>query len=89
MCVYDKQLGNLIPGMGLSWLWQSTHSLRVTLQNPLAQQLAVLKTVAEASGNQLVVSVLPADKTQHGSIIPVMDACALAEVDNVAFDTVM
>ena len=55
----------------------------------LAQQLAVLKTVAEASGNQLVVSVLPADKTQHGSIIPVMDACALAEVDNLSFDTVM
>lgn len=55
----------------------------------LAKQLATLKAVAEASGNQLVVSVLPGDKTLHGSIVPVMDACALAKVKNLSFDTVM
>jgi len=55
----------------------------------LIQQLATLKAVAEASGSQLVVSLLPADKTLHGSIVPVMDACALAKVKNLSFDTVM
>ena len=55
----------------------------------LVQQLTTLKAVAEASGNQLVVSVLPADKTLHGSIVPVMDACAQAKVKNLSFDTVM
>lgn len=60
-------------------------------RNPkgLAQYLATLRAVAEASGNQLVVSVLPSDKTQHGFIVPVMDACAAAHVKNMSFDTVM
>lgn len=55
----------------------------------LTQQLATLRAVAKASGNQLVVSVLPRDKTLHGSIIPVMDACAAAKVNNLSFNTVM
>lgn len=60
-------------------------------RNPkdLAQQLATLRAVAEASGNQLVVSLLPGDKTLHGSVVPVMDACALAKVKNLSFDPVM
>lgn len=55
----------------------------------LTRQLATLKAVAEASGSPLVVSVLPGDKTLHGSIVPVMDACAAARIKNLSFNTVM
>ena len=56
-------------------------------RNTLFQRLKLLKAVADASGSELVVSVLPSDKTIHGAVIPVMDACAAAHIKNLSFVT--
>lgn len=55
----------------------------------LFQRLELLKAVADASGSELVVSVLPSDKAYHRSIIPVMDACASARITNLSFSMAM
>lgn len=51
----------------------------------LVEQLASLKASADLSASELIVNILPADKTKHGQVVAVMDACAAAKVDNVAF----
>ncbi len=54
-------------------------------QEQLIQRLAALKTAADSSRSELIVTVLPADRATHGDIVPVMDACAAANVKNLSF----
>lgn len=58
-------------------------------RDALFQRLQLIKAIADASGSDLTVSVLPSDKTRHSSIIPVMDACAEARISNLSFHSVM
>jgi len=51
----------------------------------LIAHLMALKEAAELSMSELVVSIMPEDKTLHGRIVQVMDACAAADVKNVSF----
>ncbi len=53
------------------------------------QRLELLKTAADTSNSELIVSILPSDETKHGEIVPVMDACAGASVRNLSFNTSM
>jgi biopolymer transport protein ExbD len=55
----------------------------------LIEQLMSVKASADASGSALVVSIMPNDKARHGAIIPVMDACAAANVKNMSFSMAM
>lgn len=53
----------------------------------LTTQLLTEKQGAEASQSDFIVNILPDDKTLHGRIIQVMDACAGAKVKNLSFST--
>ena len=55
----------------------------------LIGQLLSLKEAADASGSELIVNILPEDKTLHGRIVDVMDACAAADVKNMSFSMSM
>lgn len=51
----------------------------------LVAQLASLKASADLSGSDFIVSIHPSDKTLHGRVVAVMDACAAAKVDHLSF----
>lgn len=55
----------------------------------LIGQLVSLKEAADASGSELIVNIMPADKALHGRIVKVMDACAAADVKNMSFSMTM
>ena len=55
----------------------------------LIRQLSSIKASADASGSEMLVSILPHDKAVHGHVVPVMDACAAAQVENLSFNTAM
>ena len=53
--------------------------------NTLAVRLVEFREAAESSGSELVVNILPEDDVLHGRIVDVMNACAVAEVNNTSF----
>ena len=65
----------------------SVEGERFSGRDELFQRLELLKAVADASQNEVIVSVSPTDRTNHGAIVPVMDACAAAEIRNISFST--
>lgn len=55
----------------------------------LFRRLELLKAVADASQSELSISVMPDDRTRHEKIIPIMDACAAAEIENLSFSSAL
>lgn len=51
----------------------------------LVHQLRVLKEMAELQQSPFFVTVAPDDRTLHGRIVDVLDACAAAKVPNMTF----
>ena len=51
----------------------------------LATRLTELRQAADSSGSELIVNIMPDDEVLHGRIIDVMNACAIAQVQNTSF----